>query len=348
MKIKDICTVKMPRRVKFSEGILYSVIDITAFDSEYNIDKDYRKMDDNTNLLKKDDIVILNFDYTGNALGHPFLINLNNKYVAGIDTIILTDVKVNSKAFYLYLQSNEILKQVNKFAVMAITNSKRINASDYENIEINLDKIKELEKLDETIVNINYTMKNLYKELDKTKVLKESIFKEIFAKKSNWKKEKISDICEVKIGADGKPKNLSNVPTSTCKYPVITNAALNQIGYTDKCNANKDYILYNSRGSRSGDAVFVTTDAYLTNKAIIVKTDKVSNKFLSYELNYLKPAVENNCVMAGKFKEDFIYVPDIATQKEIEIIISEIDILIQAQEKELLKLNSLKRTLINK
>ena len=190
-KLGELGNLKMPKRIKYDNGKKFNIVDVTAIDLDGCFNTKYKTTNNRSNLLNINDVVIVSFDYTGKALGHTFYIDKANKYVAGIDTIVMSDIVVNAKALSYYLQRKEIKKQFSKFANVAITNSKRVSVEDIKNIEVDMELLKETSKYIEVIDNINNQLTTINKEIEETKKMKSAISKKIFNDIKNEKCENI-------------------------------------------------------------------------------------------------------------------------------------------------------------
>lgn len=349
-KLGEIGQIKVPRRIKYSEGTKYNIVDVTAINVYDLYRTGYKKTDNRTNLLEKDDIVIVSFDYTGHALGYSFYIDKKNTYVAGIDTIILTDCTINSKALSAYLSRNEIKKQFLKYSNLAITTSKRISPSLLSEIEIDLDKVKEIEKYLNAVNEIDNLLFNAYQSLTELEILRKEAAKRIFKEIEGCESKNITEICNISYGAPQKPERISERKTAKDKYPVLGSVGA-VIGYTDKSNSPKNYVLYNSRGGGIGDSCTYNEKAYTINKAFMLETNSVNLDFLAYQLSFYKPGIEGSgpirFISVDSMKKINVFIPDKAKQEKIVKCLNAFKDNVKQRKEYMENLLLLRKTLIN-
>lgn len=350
VKLKNLGTLKVPNRIKYSEGSKYNVADVTAIDINNLFLKDYKKTDDKTNLLKKDDLVIVSFDYSGNALGYTFHIDKNYKYVAGIDTIIFTESKVNSKALKYYFSGMNVKKQINKFSNSALmTISKRISINDLKEIEIDLDKLKEIEKNISVYENLSLYIEECWKSLKTAKTFYKEVKKDIFSKAENWDSLTLFDCCNVKAGTEAKPSKFSKEKSKSLKFPVFSGTS-EVVGYTDKANSFDKYILYVSRGAKCGNSLYIKDKSFVINKMIMIETKDINPKFLSYQLEFFKPGIEGGgltkFVSLDTLKKSKIYIPSKKEQNEIAKTLDNFEKLIEDKNSYFKNLLDLRKELL--
>lgn len=348
-KLKDLGTLKVPNRIKYSEGSKYNVADITAIDIHHLFLKDYKKTDDKTNLLKKNDLAIISFDYSGNALGHALYIDKNYKYVAGIDTIIFTESKINSKALAIYLDSFEVKKQINRFSNTALTTSKRISINHLKEIEIDIFKVKEIEKKLLVFEKFDLFIEEYWESILNINSFYNETKKNIFSRVNDWEKRNITDFCNLKSGAEIRPKNINQKKTNSFNIPVISGTS-GIIGYTDKANSLNKYVLYVSRGGNCGNALFIDEKSYVINKMIMIETKHINPIFLSYQLQFFKPGIEGGgltkYVSLDNLKKANIYIPNKKEQDEIVKVLNNFEKYIENKNKYFENLLNLKKELL--
>ena len=328
-KLKKLGILKIPNRIKYTEGSKYKLADVTAIDINNLFIKDYKTTDNETNLLKKDDLVIISFDYSGNSLGYALYIDKDNSYVAGIDTIIFTCSKVNTKALKFYLSQTEVKKQINKFSNSASMGvSRRISVNNLKEIEINLDKLKKIEENLSVFENIDLYITQCWKELSTIKFLYNETKKNIFSSAKDWDRKPLNDVCNIKSGAESKPKKISKEKKGNFKYPIFSGTS-EIIGYTDKSNSFNKYILYVSRGSACGNSLYIQKKSFVINKMIMIEPENINSRFLSYQLQFFKPGIEGGgltkFVSLDTLKKSEIYVPSKKKQQEISSIFDEFE-----------------------
>ena len=131
--------------------------------------------------------------------------------------VLRPNEKVVDKEFFpLFISSDYFLDAAIKISVGSL--SPTINWRDLRELKFSLPELETQRKLAKVLWSINATMQNYKVLLTKTDELVKSQFIELFGtidQRSEWKREKWSDVCEVRNGKDYK-----SVACDDGEYPV--------------------------------------------------------------------------------------------------------------------------------
>lgn len=161
---------------------------------------------------------------------------------------------------------------------------------------------------------------------------------------TNWEQSKLIRKHMLELSSGTSAKNISQ----TGKYPVYGSNGI--IGYVDNYNV-EDTILIGRVGA-SGSVHYLKQKAYATDNVLISTVgNKLEKKFIYYALKYLKlerfsTKSAQPLLTQSSLKTIKILLPPLHEQKNIALILSEVDAYIQKNLEYKIKLENLKKGLM--
>lgn len=314
---------------------------------------------------------IISISEGGNSCGY---VNLNRcKFWSGGHNYTLQDVKINTDFLYQYLKFNEDF-------IMSLrvgSGLPNIQKARLEELSINYPKEEEQVSVGCILGSIDNLITLHQRKYDKLVNMKKSMLEKMFPKNSKkvpeirfkgftdeWEQRKLGDVIEDYV----EKTTIQN------QYPVLTSSQQYGIVLQEDYFANRQITTDNNVGyfvlpkgyftyrSRSDSNLFVFNRNNLINKGIIsyyypvFSSGKYNSNFLLRRLNY---GIEDQLTMAAEgtgqrvlnhssFKKMETRFPSNNEQIKIGLLFEKVDNLITLHQRKLEKLNSLKKSMLEK
>ncbi|MGU8345154.1 restriction endonuclease subunit S [Clostridium perfringens] len=353
-----------------------TILDIQKYDLPFiNSDIDISKIKDDS-FCRDGDIVIAdaseNYDDIGKSIEVENI--SNNKVVAGLHTILCRDNKnMTANGFKGYMLSNEyIRKQIKVLAVG--TKVLGISKTNLSTIKANMPSLQEQEKIANFLSKVDSIIEKQEKKVEYWNSYKKGMMQKIFKQEirfkddngldySAWEEKKL-DYClqlSEKIKADNIDRNkLLSVKLNLQGVKVNTNTETLSIGSTIYYKRFKNQFIYGKQNFFNGSFGIVPNelDGYLSSgdiPALDFIDKNIVPKFLIYYLgrkSFYK-RTENLASGTGskRIHESIlldikINVPVIEEQRKIANFLSNIDNIIEKENKKLEELKQWKKGLL--
>ena len=219
------------------------------------------------------------------------------------------------------------------------------------NIELLLpSKIEEQQRIAIYLSSIDTGISTTQKLIAKYEAIKKATVNLLLKPKAGWRRVKIEDIFEIKVGGDLDTVHYSEVKTSFCRYEVVSNSLSNRglYGYTSLPKFPADSITITGRGN-VGHAEY-RGDQFDAIVRIVVLSPidaNVCTKFVAELINTISPfQIESTGVpqlTAPQIATVIISLPPIDEQKRIVKIIESLDVTISGLRAQLVKSQSIKQ-----
>lgn len=173
-------------------------------------------------------------------------------------------------------------------------------------------------------------------------------------KKATWKKMKLEDLFDIKVGGDLQDDFFSDNYSDQTKYPIYSNSLLNSglYGYTSKPRFQKDSITITGRGD-IGHAEYRNTDFDAIVRLLVLTPKKqveVNCKYITYYINqfvtFAKESTGVPQLPAPRVKNIKINLPSLPEQTAITTLLSQVDAAIESAQKSIAAAERLKKSLM--
>lgn len=334
-------------------------------------------------LLKSGDIII-NFINSISQIGKGCIFDRDDFetiYTTNLLRIQVKAEKINNKFFYYYTQTEKYKNEIS-FITKPAVNQASFTTVEYKAIKFPVPKLKEQEKIAEILSIVDSQIDDMDKLIAKTKELKKGLMQKLLTKgighkefkkteigeiPVEWQVDILNNISDVRDGTHESPKYVDQgIPFITSKNLKEHGIDFSDINYI----SNEDHEKFSQRSSvDNGDILFgmigtignpvivrKNFEFSIKNVALIKFNDNnISNIFL---LNILKSNLiekqfeklsnggVQKFIALGMIRNLLIPVPSVEEQQKIANILSAVDIQIEEYQNNKIKLEELKKALI--
>ena len=230
-----------------------------------------------------------------------------------------------------------------------------ITWNDICEIELPVPNLKEQEKIVNTYNAITKRIQLKQKINENLEKTAQTVYRKMFIEDAdeNWKSMKLGELAELSAGGD-KPECFSITETEKCNIPIFSNGIENYglYGFTDKPKITKESVTVSARGTIGFPCLRLKP--YFPIIRLISVTPNETYTDAIYLYYYLK---NTNIVSSGttqqqltvpEFRETKIVVPNRNTVNEFSVKVRKLFYYQKENEKEISKLQSLKRLVISR
>lgn len=318
----------------------------------------------------------------GAGIGEAGVIETEMKF--GI-YVSLTLIKVKSKKLYNYYLLQQLnspkFKTLAKNGQFAGGGVQNLNVQVVRDFLIPLPSLPEQQAIAEVLSDTDNLIQSLERQIDKKRQIKQGAMQKLLSPKVGWEEKKLGDIFEISGGFSATREQLSDDGYCYLHYGDIHGSTKTYIDCEqDYSNIPKLKIELTKISKKSllknGDIVFVdaSEDEDGTSRHLVIrnkynlpfisglhtivaksKTDSLDLKFKNYcfQSNYIKEqfrfyavGTKVSGVSKTSIKNIKIYIPPIAEQKNIAILLESMDIEISKLEQKNSKYKQLKQGLM--
>ena len=267
--------------------------------------------------------------------------------------------EITAKYFYYYF-SNHFYDRV-----MAMTAKTSVDSVRYEMIadmDIALPKVKEQMAISAYFDRLDHLITLHQRKYDKLQVLKKAMLEKMFPKNSSgvpeirfkgftdaWEQRKLGALCvEFKSGDFISASDIAENEA----YPVYGGNGLR--GFTNHYNHDGEYALIGRQGALCGNVNYAVGKSYFTEHAVAVRANKTNQtRFLYYlfstmNLGQYSGQSAQPGLAVGNLVELENVVPSKPEQEKIASFLSSLDNLITLHQRELEKLQNIKKSMLEK
>ena len=319
------------------------------------IEKDINFNKENTNSYK----LVCKGDYVISLRSFQGGIEYSNidGLVSPAYTVIRPIIPISDGYYKEYFKTNDFIDRLNS-AIYGIRDGKQIGYKDFAELALHNPPLEEQEKIAEILSRCDTVIEECEKQVEEYKSLKKTCLGKMFPKKGSnipeirfpgftdaWEQRKLGDVVDVQSGKDYKHLSEGNIPVyGTGGYMLSVNKALsyNQdaIGIGRKGTIDKPYVL---------KAPFWTVDTLF----YAIPKDNNELDFLNcifQNVDWKKKDESTGVPSLSKstINNVDIFVPDEKEQKSIGEYFNNLDHLITLHQRELEKLQNIKKSLLEK
>ena len=270
----------------------------------------------------------------------------------------------NAEFLSIELNGSEVESQLRKIVSSGARMDGLLNISfdEYSTVTVLLPDIKEQEHITDFFRNFDHLITLHQRKYDKLQVLKKAMLEKMFPKNGSsvpeirfkgftdaWEQRKLGELSsEFKSGDFISASEIAE----TGKYPVFGGNGLR--GFTDRYNHDGEYALIGRQGALCGNVNYSVGKSYFTEHAIAVKAGKANEtRFLYYlfstmNLGQYSGQSAQPGLAVGNLIELENVVPNKAEQSKISSILTALDTLITLHQRELEKLQNIKKSMLEK
>ena len=258
-----------------------------------------------------------------------------------------------TSTFLLYLLLNP---KFTKFAtsVSMRTGMPKINRDELGIYKFTIPKINEQIKIGKTLELLDKKIELQSKKIEDLKLFKKGLILSLKKNSFDWHTVCIKDLFKITRGVVIPKNELSEFKNSEYKYPVYSSQTSNQgiLGYSDTFDFNGKYLTWTTDGANAGKVFYRNGKFRCTNVCGVLYEDniKFTNELFAELLNYETPKhvsyVGNPKLMNNVMADIKIKIPSGDVQKNTSLIINTINNKVNLEKKKLLKLQELKKGLM--
>ena len=218
------------------------------------------------------------------------------------------------------------------------------------NLVLTLPDMAEQEKIVRSLTAIDINISTIQSLVAKYEAIKKATVNLLLKPKAGWKRVKLGDVFEVKVGGDLDVPHYSPYKTIDCRYEIVSNSLTNHghYGYTSLPNFPGDSITVTGRGN-VGHAEYRQEpfDAIVRTVILSPNCAQVCSKFVAELINATDTfLIENTGVpqlTAPQIASTSITLPPLDEQKRIVEILDSLDGTISGLRSQLAKAQDIKR-----
>lgn len=238
----------------------------------------------------------------------------------------------------------------------------RIHESDFLKIEIAVPSVEEQRKIGTYLDQLDNLITLHQRKYDKLQVLKKAMLEKMFPKNGSsvpeirfkgftdaWEQRKLGALCvEFKSGDFISASDIAENEA----YPVYGGNGLR--GFTNHYNHDGEYALIGRQGALCGNVNYAVGKSYFTEHAVAVRANKTNQtRFLYYlfstmNLGQYSGQSAQPGLAVGNLVELENVVPSKPEQEKIASFLSSLDNLITLHQRELEKLQNIKKSMLEK
>ena len=357
---------KLFQLVEFSKGNILAKADLAETGNypcilygqlytKYNevIRKIYSKTNINENNIpksKKGDVLIPSSGETPIDISTSSCIQIDNVLLGG-DINILRPISCDGR-FLSYLINNnkktEIAKVAQGHSVVHLYND------NLKQVSINIPSIQEQKRISDTLELLDKKIELQTKKIEDLKLFKKGLILSLKKNSFDWHTVCIKDLFKITRGVVIPKNELSEFKSGEYKYPVYSSQTSNQgvLGYSDTFDFNGKYLTWTTDGANAGKVFYRNGKFRCTNVCGVLYEDNIrfTNELFAELLNYETPKhvsyVGNPKLMNNIMANIKIKIPSDDIQENISLVINTINHKVNLENKKLLKLQELKKGLM--
>lgn len=317
---------------------------------------------------KRGNIVISKVRPTRGAIS---LIKENFLYVSPAFSVLEAD---NSKFLFYSLSRQQFFNYLG--ALETGTTYPSVNDKDVMNYELPLPPLPEQRKIAEILETVDNAIEKTEKIIEKYKRIKQGLMQDLLTKgidengnirsekthkfkdsplgriPEEWEVVRLGEAFYIKAGGDIDKLSYSDTKDERFKYPIFSNTLENKglYGYSDRFTYPENCITITGRGTL-GYAIprFEKFNAIIRVLVLIPKFEiniVFISEYINNKINFIVESTGVPQLTAPKVAEYYIPLPPLSEQKRIAEILSQIDQVIEKEEKYKEKLEMLKKGLM--
>ena len=357
---------KLFQLVEFSKGNILAKADLDETGSypcilygqlytKYNevIREIYSKTNRNENNIpksKKGDVLIPSSGETPIDISTSSCIQIDNVLLGG-DINILRPISCDGR-FLSYLINNnkktEIAKVAQGHSVVHLYND------NLKQVSINIPSIQEQKRISDTLELLDKKIELQSKKIEDLKLFKKGLILSLKKNSFDWHTVCIKDLFKITRGVVIPKNELSEFKSGEYKYPVYSSQTSNQgvLGYSDTFDFNGKYLTWTTDGANAGKVFYRNGKFRCTNVCGVLYEDNIrfTNELFAELLNYETPKhvsyVGNPKLMNNIMANIKIKIPSNEIQENISLVINTINHKVNLETNKLLKLQELKKGLM--
>ena len=270
----------------------------------------------------------------------------------------------NAEFLSIELNGSEVESQLRKIVSSGARMDGLLNISfdEYSTVTVLLPDIKEQEHIADFFRNLDHLITLHQRKYDKLQVLKKAMLEKMFPKNSSgvpeirfkgftdaWEQRKLGALCvEFKSGDFISASDIAENEA----YPVYGGNGLR--GFTNHYNHDGEYALIGRQGALCGNVNYAVGKSYFTEHAVAVRANKTNQtRFLYYlfstmNLGQYSGQSAQPGLAVGNLVELENVVPSKPEQEKIASFLSSLDNLITLHQRELEKLQNIKKSMLEK
>ena len=322
--------------------------EITSYIKDINYDNKYE-------LLKNNDLIFADASEDYEGIGKAVeVLNVNNKTISGLHTILARDnLNVFAPMFKGYyfnspIVHNQLRVLANGFKVYGISKDS-INK-----LNIKVPSTNEQTKIANTLYLLDKKIELQSKKIEDLKLFKKGLILSLKKNSFDWHTVCIKDLFKITRGVVIPKNELSEFKSGEYKYPVYSSQTSNQgvLGYSDTFDFNGKYLTWTTDGANAGKVFYRNGKFRCTNVCGVLYEDniKFTNELFAELLNYETPKhvsyVGNPKLMNNIMANIKIKIPSNEIQENISLVINTINHKVNLETNKLLKLQELKKGLM--
>ena len=270
----------------------------------------------------------------------------------------------NAEFLSIELNGSEVESQLRKIVSSGARMDGLLNISfdEYSTVTVLLPDIKEQEHIADFFRNLDHLITLHQRKYDKLQVLKKAMLEKMFPKNGSsvpeirfkgftdaWEQRKLGALCvEFKSGDFISASDIAENEA----YPVYGGNGLR--GFTNHYNHDGEYALIGRQGALCGNVNYAVGKSYFTEHAVAVRANKTNQtRFLYYlfstmNLGQYSGQSAQPGLAVGNLVELENVVPSKPEQEKIASFLSSLDHLITLHQRELEKLQNIKKSMLEK
>ena len=263
-----------------------------------------------------------------------------------IDTLFYTKIAEGYNPKFLYY----LCLTIDWASMNEASGVPSLSANRIESLEVTIPGVDEQDKISNALSSIDKHVSTLDALIAKYEAIKKATVNLLLKPKAGWKRVKLGDVFEVKVGGDLDVPHYSPYKTIDCRYEIVSNSLTNHghYGYTSLPNFPGDSITVTGRGN-VGHAEYRQEpfDAIVRTVILSPNCAQVCSKFVAELINATDTfLIENTGVpqlTAPQIASTSITLPPLDEQKRIVEILDSLDGTISGLRSQLAKAQDIKR-----
>ena len=269
---------------------------------------------------------------------------------------------VDSRFYYAYFRSKNFINKDLKPHVYGIRDGRSIDIEGMKTIKIPYTAYAEQKSIGDFLTALDNLITLHQRKYDKLQVLKKAMLEKMFPKNGSsvpeirfkgftdaWEQRKLGALCvEFKSGDFISASDIAENEA----YPVYGGNGLR--GFTNHYNHDGEYALIGRQGALCGNVNYAVGKSYFTEHAVAVRANKTNQtRFLYYlfstmNLGQYSGQSAQPGLAVGNLVELENVVPSKPEQEKIASFLSSLDNLITLHQRELEKLQNIKKSMLEK
>ncbi len=259
----------------------------------------------------------------------------------------------NQKYIYNYLKQRKYTRFIENI-MRGNANQRSITLEDLFEFELNIPSLNEQNKVSQLLSLLNKKIELQSKKIEDLKLFKKGLILSWKKNSFDWHTVCIKDLFKITRGVVIPKNELSEFKNGEYKYPVYSSQTSNQgiLGYSDTFDFNGKYLTWTTDGANAGKVFYRNGKFRCTNVCGVLYEDNIrfTNELFAELLNYETPKhvsyVGNPKLMNNIMSDIKIKIPNSDVQENTSLIINTINNKVNLEKKKLLKLQELKKGLM--